>query len=48
VQEFSAYEYERDKYGNVLSGYPDKNDHTIAAVRYATESAWIKGGFITL
>ncbi|MDR2166622.1 MAG: PBSX family phage terminase large subunit [Clostridiales bacterium] len=47
AQEFSAYEYERDKYGNVLSGYPDRDNHTIDAVRYATEAAWKRGGFVT-
>jgi len=38
--EFTAYEYERDKYGDVVSGYPDRDNHMIDAVRYATESIW--------
>jgi PBSX family phage terminase large subunit len=44
VQEFLNYEYDRDKEGNVISGYPDGNDHVIDAVRYATESIWKKRG----
>ena len=38
--EFTAYEYERDKHGNIISGYPDKDNHCIDAVRYATEDIW--------
>lgn len=34
-QEFSAYEYEVDKDGNTTESYPDKDNHTIDAVRYA-------------
>ena len=36
-KEFSEYEFERDKEGNLISGYPDKNNHTIDATRYALE-----------
>lgn len=36
-EEFRKYEYERDKDGNVLSGYPDANNHVIDATRYALE-----------
>ena len=43
-KEFSAYEYERDKDGNVISGYPDENNHLIDACRYATESLWRRRG----
>ena len=43
-QEFINYEYERDKNGEVISGYPDANNHTIDAVRYATESYWTRRG----
>ena len=42
--EFMDYEYERDKEGNVISGYPDKNNHAIDAVRYAMNSVWKKKG----
>ena len=37
AREFSGYEYRRDKAGNVLSEYPDGDDHTIYSVRYALE-----------
>lgn len=36
-REFMNYEYEIDKNGNFISSYPDKNNHTIDAVRYAVE-----------
>ncbi len=42
--EFLEYEYDRDKDGNVISGYPDANNHGIDAVRYGTESIWRKRG----
>ena len=35
--EFSTYEYEQDKDGNFISQYPDKNNHSIDATRYALE-----------
>ncbi len=35
--ELVNYEYEKDKEGNVISGYPDKNNHSIDALRYALE-----------
>lgn len=44
VEEFLNYEYERDKAGNVISGYPDGNDHVMDSVRYGTESIWKKRG----
>lgn len=43
-EEMLNYEYERDKEGNVISGYPDGNDHVIDAVRYATERIWKRRG----
>lgn len=43
-KEYTEYEYERDKEGNVISGYPDKNNHTIDADRYALESFYNKRG----
>lgn len=43
-KEFTEYEYERDKDGNVISGYPDKNNHFIDATRYATEPIWKRRG----
>lgn len=38
AREFSSYELERDKHGNFKSEYPDKDNHTIDAVRYGLES----------
>lgn len=37
-REFVGYEYERNKDGQFISAYPDKDNHTIDAVRYATEA----------
>ena len=42
--EFSSYEYEHSKDGDIISGYPDRNNHHIDAVRYATERIWRKPG----
>lgn len=42
--EFSEYELERDKDGNIITGYPDKNNHNIDAVRYGLECIWKKRG----
>ena len=36
-KEFVGYEYERNKDGDIISGYPDANNHLIDAVRYALE-----------
>ena len=44
-KEFSRYEYERDREGNVVSGYPEgQEDHLIAATRYAFESLFNRRG----
>ena len=37
-REFVSYEYERNKDGQFISAYPDKDNHAIDAVRYATEA----------
>ena len=42
-KEFAAYEYERTRDGEIVSGYPDGNDHHISAVRYALERVWKRG-----
>ncbi len=42
--EIVSYEYERDKDGNVISGYPDENDHAISALRYAYEPHFNRRG----
>lgn len=39
-KEFSSYEYEKTKDGDIISGYPDRNNHHIDAVRYGTESIY--------
>ena len=36
-KEFINYEYEQDKDGNFISAYPDENNHSIDAARYALE-----------
>ena len=41
-REFSRYEFERDRDGNFISGYPDKDNHLIDAVRYALERVYGK------
>jgi PBSX family phage terminase large subunit len=38
AKEFTNYELDRDKEGNFISRYPDKNNHSIDSVRYALES----------
>lgn len=43
-KEFTEYEFERDKEGNVISGYPDRNNHLIDSCRYALESLWKRRG----
>lgn len=36
-REFIGYEYERNREGQFISAYPDKNNHAIDAVRYGLE-----------
>lgn len=43
-KEITEYEYDRDKEGNVISGYPDGNDHAISALRYAYEPLFNRRG----
>ncbi|MBB6716356.1 PBSX family phage terminase large subunit [Clostridium gasigenes] len=40
-REFIGYEIEEDKEGNLKGEYPDKDNHTIDAVRYGLESEMI-------
>lgn len=42
--EFLDYAYERDREGNIITGYPDKNNHHIDAVRYAMNRVWKRRG----
>ncbi len=44
TEEFSTYEFEQDKDGNWISGYPDEDNHTIDSVRYALNKIWKKKG----
>lgn len=37
AEEFTAYEHERNKQGDYVTSYPDANNHTIDAIRYALE-----------
>ena len=43
-KEFVGYEYERNKDGDIISGYPDKDNHLIDATRYALERVFNKYG----
>ena len=44
-KEFTEYEYEQDRNGNILTGYPQgQEDHAMACVRYALECIWRKRG----
>lgn len=44
AKEFSNYEYDRTATGEVMSGYPDVDNHSIDAVRYAMERVWKRKG----
>lgn len=44
--EFVNYEYDRNKDGDIISGYPDENNHLIDATRYAVESISRRMGVI--
>lgn len=43
-REFVEYEYDRNKDDEIISGYPDHNNHNIDAVRYALERLWKRRG----
>lgn len=42
--ELLAYEYEISKEGEIISDYPDKDNHGIDAIRYATNFIWRRRG----
>ena len=42
--EITKYEYERDRDGRFISGYPDRDDHAISALRYAFEGLFLRRG----
>lgn len=44
AKEFQNYEYDRTATGEVMSGYPDADNHSIDAVRYAMERVWKRKG----
>lgn len=44
AKEFQNYEYERTADDEIISGYPDVNNHSIDAVRYAMERVWKRKG----
>lgn len=44
-KEFVSYEYDRNKDGEFISAYPDKNNHTIDATRYGCEDEMRKSLF---
>lgn len=44
--EFVGYEYERNKDGDIISGYPDAHNHLIDATRYALEPVSRRMGVI--
>lgn len=43
-KEFINYEYERNKNGEIISGYPDRDNHSIDAVRYGMFPMWKRRG----
>ena len=44
AKEFSQYEYEHDRAGEPVAAYPDANNHSIDAVRYALNRVWMRKG----
>jgi len=38
AEEFNSYELEKDRYGEFKAGFPDRNNHSIDAVRYSRET----------
>lgn len=44
AREFQSYEYERSPEGEIISGYPDRDNHSIDSVRYAMNPVWRRKG----
>lgn len=44
AKEFAEYEYEKDREGQPVDAYPDRDNHAIDAVRYAMNREWLRGG----
>jgi phage terminase large subunit len=40
--EITNYEYARDKDGEVITGYPDENNHCIDALRYSLSPLFLR------
>ena len=47
-QEFSSYEYDRNKDGQFINAFPDKNNHAIDAVRYGMQGCMPHGRALIL
>ena len=44
AKEFQAYEYETARDGSFVDAFPDANNHSIDAVRYALNRVWLQAG----
>lgn len=44
AKEFISYAFDTARDGSFISGYPDRNNHHIDAVRYALEEIWSRKG----
>ena len=44
AKEFLNYEWEKNKQGEIITGYPDADNHYIDSIRYATNRIWRKKG----
>ena len=44
AQEFTEYEYERTDDDEIISSYPDANNHSIDMTRYAMERVYKRKG----
>ncbi|OOM17189.1 phage terminase large subunit [Clostridium saccharobutylicum] len=44
AKEFTSYEYEVDKDGQIMEGYPDKDNHFIDSLRYGLNDIWKRRG----
>lgn len=44
LKELTEYEYDADRDGNPLPGYPDHDNHFCDAIRYSCELIWRKAG----
>ena len=42
AREFQRYEHEKNRSGEYVEGYPDRDNHAIDAVRYALNRVWLR------